>query len=411
MAYHVTQSSAIGDEGIQVNWGPRTKFTRRRFLESSLITMPIALTGFGRTHSLEPPQKQGKGEPRKLLGTVEFAREGSVTMDTVSGAELDGRLFTDLSTLTPENTVTPSEKFYIRTRASKLLKNDTPWTIRLGGLVSKPFDVTADHLARLAKPMGVHLMECSGNARSAHFGMVSVAAWEGVPITDILRLVKSDPRATRVLVSGFDTYSETSTSSKPGASWIFRAEDLKSANAFLATAMNRLPLTRDHGAPVRLVVPNWYGCACIKWVNEIAFTDAGVETTSHMREFASRTLQAGVPELAKDYTPASIEQAAMPIRVEKWLADGRVFYSIVGILWGGSRPVDVLEIRFNPEEDYVPVLNCAQTANDPWSFWTHAWLPKKTGTYIIRLRVRVPVVTARRLDAGYYARSVEISEI
>ena len=101
----------------------------------------------------------------------------------------------------------------------------------------------------------------------------------------------------------------------------------------------------------------------------------------------------------------------MPIRVEKWVVDGKIKYRVIGILWGGSRPVNVLEIRFNPEEDYVPVDSVQQTTNDPWSFWTYAWTPKKTGIYMIRLRVKDPPVPTRRLDKGYYLRSVEITEV
>ena len=96
-------------------------------------------------------------------------------------------------------------------------------------------------------------------------------------------------------------------------------DELKASKAFLATEMNGESLTRDHGAPVRLVVPGWYGCVCIKWVDEVTLLGEGAATTSQMREFASRTMQQGVPELVKDYRPAFIEQAAMPIRVEKWV--------------------------------------------------------------------------------------------
>jgi hypothetical protein len=130
-----------------------------------------------------------------------------------------------------------------------------------------------------------------------------------------------------------------------------------------------------------------------------------------MQEYAGRTHQRGVLRLARDYQPASIDQSAMPIKIEKWLVGGRIKYRVVGILWGGSRPVNVLEIRFNPEEDYVPVGSFRQTANDPWSFWTHAWTPKILGTYMIRLRVKDPPVTTKRLDSGYYVRSVEITEV
>jgi hypothetical protein len=130
-----------------------------------------------------------------------------------------------------------------------------------------------------------------------------------------------------------------------------------------------------------------------------------------MQEYAARTMQIGVPQAAREYKPATIEQAAMPIRIEKWAVDGKIRYRVVGIAWGGSVAVKRLEIRFNPEEEYAAVDDFQGAANDPWSFWTHSWAPKQPGTYMIRLRVADPRVMARRLEAGYYMRSVEISEV
>ncbi len=332
-------------------------------------------------------------------------------METAFGAGLDGRMYTDLSKVTPQKPVTPTESFYLRTRASELLEVQKRWAVRVGGLVAQPFDLAIGDLKTRSKTMGLHLMECAGNARSVHFGLMSVADWAGVPLLEILDNAKVKEQGTRVLVSGFDSYTAKSTSSLPGASWIFTWDQLKSAGAFLATEMNGSALTKDHGAPVRLVVPGWYGCACIKWVNEITLVDDAAEATSQMQEFATRTQQRGVPKLARDFESATMDQAAMPIRIEKWLADGRIQYRVFGILWGGSRTVNALEIRFNPDEDYVAVDSFEHKVSDPWSFWTHAWTPRQAGTYLMRLRVRDPQVVARRMDAGYYLRTVEIAEV
>jgi DMSO/TMAO reductase YedYZ molybdopterin-dependent catalytic subunit len=347
----------------------------------------------------------------RLLGTIAFTGEAKVPMDTAIGVELDGRMYTDLSALSPDNRVTATEKFYIRTRASELLDTQKAWRVSLGGLAARLFELSIEELRKMAKPLGMHLMECAGNTRSVHFGMMSVADWEGAPLSELLESAKPKAEATRVLISGFDTYAAKSGSSVPGASWIFTWEELRTSRAFLATEMNGSTLTKDHGAPVRLVIPGWYGCACIKWVNEITFTDNTAAATSHMQEYAARTMQTGVPRFAREYKPATVDAAAMPIRVEKWAVEEKIKYRVVGIIWGGSGAPKDLEIRFNPEEDYVPVENLQQTAQNPWTFWTHVWAPHQAGSYMIRLRVKDPGVIARRLDLGYYMRTVEITEI
>jgi DMSO/TMAO reductase YedYZ molybdopterin-dependent catalytic subunit len=403
----------IQNAGESVSGGDDWIIDRRKLLRGSLIASGLLLSGFEKSCWAVPAQAQDSDPFRggSLLGVVDFSEEGQAPMGEALGAELDGRLFTDLSKLTPENPIIPTSTFYIRTRASKLLDATKPWSIPFGGLIEKPFSVSVPDLEKMARPMGMHLMECAGNARLAHFGMLSAAEWEGVQLEGILEGAKSKLPGARVLISGFDQYATESISSVPGASWIFTLDQLKSSRAFLATKMNGQPLTPDHGSPVRLVAPGWYGCTCVKWVNEISLVNEDAAATSQMREYASRTMQTGVPRLAKDYQPASLDPAAMPVRIEKWLVGEKIKYRVAGIQWGGSRPVDGLEIRFNPEEEYIPVESLRITSSNSWNFWSHAWAPQKPGKYLIRLRLKGANTVTRRLDSGYYMRSVEITEI
>jgi DMSO/TMAO reductase YedYZ molybdopterin-dependent catalytic subunit len=391
--------------------------TRRDFAGRGVMCAGAVLAGFEQVlwpipgiAGLQDRSKDPFSGGRQL-GAVDFINPRPLEMDTAQGSELDGRLYTDLSKVSLQEPVIPTEKFYIRTRASRLVPDAKSWRVRVDGLMEKPRSRTIEELGSAAKPLGLHLLECAGNVPLTNFGMISVASWGGVLLTDILENIGAKSQASRVLVTGFDQYATKSVTSAPGASWVFSIRDLKAAGAFLATEMNGNPLTADHGAPVRLVVPGCYGCACIKWVTAISFVHDTAEATSQMREYAARTHQNGLPALARDFQPATIDQAAMPIRIEKWLVEEKIKYRVVGIAWGGTTPVKTLMIRFNPEEDYVPVDNFTQTKNDPWTFWTHAWSLKEPGTYSIRLAVKDPGVRTRRLDSGYYVRSVEISEI
>src|SRR5215471_20814231 len=145
----------------------------------------------------------------ELLGRVEFANEGRVDMDTAFGSELDGRLFTSLDGMSEKSLVTPKERFYLRTRASKLLPNADRWKVAVDGSSAKR-TLTMDELRESEKPLGLHLLECAGNTRAAHFGMISVANWAGVPISELFDDWKPSPQAQRVLVNGFDRYAANS---------------------------------------------------------------------------------------------------------------------------------------------------------------------------------------------------------
>jgi len=386
-----------------------TSFDRRRFL----CLGAGSVLALGCSDDDVPTRRSRCSDPfvvGQRLGTVPFVGEGMAPLETPLGSGLDGRLYTDLSTLGPETLVTDTARFYVRTSYPDLLHPTTPWTIAVSGLVDRPREVTLDEIAQGARSLGTHLMECSGNGAFAHFGMLSAAAWTGVPMTEVLDLVGPSSPSAPVLVSGFDEHSQPSEKSTPGASWIFTRDELEQFGAFLATGMNGAPLTKDHGAPVRLVVPRWYGCTCIKWVNEIVFVDDSVPATSQMKEFASRTHQDGVPGLARDYRPASMDQAAMPVRVERWrTAGGGLLHRIVGVMWGGYAFTDALEIRANPDLPWMPVEVCPpQATNETWTLWSHAWSPAAPGAYAIQLRIADPTIPTRRLDQGFYVRTVEV---
>jgi DMSO/TMAO reductase YedYZ molybdopterin-dependent catalytic subunit len=382
--------------------------SRREILRMAMISGGSLLFGFA---TLDATFAQDDFAGGEFLGLANFVDEGFAPVNTRFGSELDARLYTDLSRLSGHMLVTPTAEFYLRTGASRLLPDADKWTVRVDGLIDRPFQVGIHELRNAAKHIGLHLMECSGNVSLALFGLMSVADWAGIPFGQIADRAKRKPNARWVLVSGFDRYSQPSDTSIPGASWIFRLEELEAAGAFLATEMNGVPLTRDHGAPVRLMVPGWYGCVSIKWVDRISFVDDSAPSTSQMREYAARTLQNGIPQLARDFQPAVIDVAALPARVEKWLVGGKIKYRVAGLLWGGAELVRVLKIRFNPEEEYVPVAGFHEAATDPWTLWTHTWTPRAPGTYLIRLAVADPQMRARKLDMGYYVRAVEIDEV
>ncbi len=397
----------------------KSGLSRRELLSASLLAGGVWLTGAetllfaGRTfRGMQDPFAGGT-----QIGAVDFIGETRVPipMETPLASGLDGRLFTDLGALSIGASTVPTEKFYVRTRASQLLPPATPWTIEsnVSGPASSrtPSALTMNNLYKVAGNQGLHLMECAGNTRDGHFGLLSAADWKGVDLNSIRDLIPSAGKLPRLLVSGFDSYPGRSLSSEPGASWIFSWDELIAARAFLATEMNGKILAPDHGAPVRLIVPGWYGCACIKWVNEITAVDDDVEVTAQMREFALRTHQQGTPALARDFEPAEIDPAAMPIRVEKWQVSGKIIYRVVGILWGGPERVKSLAIQFNAGEQLFPVENIMPMKTGSWSFWTHLWTPAHPGIYVLKLKVTEPQLRTRRLDMGFYARAVEIKEI
>lgn len=353
----------------------------------------------------------GGATPGELVDIVPFVDDGDIPLEVPLNVGWDGRLYTDLRKLDPGAMVTPTEHFYVRTRYPDQLGPSAPWVVTMDGMVDAEVALGLDDLLPLSAPRGVHLLECSGNARGGAFGLMSAAAWDGVAMTDVLARVTPRPEATRVLVNGFDGHSVPSANghSKPGASWVFTFAQLQ--DAFLATAMNGEPLPPDHGAPLRLFVPGWYGCTAIKWVDRITLVGEDEPATAQMQEFASRTHQDGTPLLAAQYRPAAIQQAAMPVRVERWRDDRGTFFRVVGILWGGSSPTGDVSIRFDTDDWAAVSVRPPATTNATWTLWTHVWRPvigTRARDVPIRMRIDDPSIPTIRLDQDYYLRTISI---
>jgi DMSO/TMAO reductase YedYZ molybdopterin-dependent catalytic subunit len=354
--------------------------------------------------------------PGTLISTVPLFRAGAPIQPfgtKVGGPGLDARLVTDLSLLQPDRLITPNAQAFVRTerpRAAATLRG--PWTITTSGLVAREGSLALDDLIRRARPMGAHLIECSGNDNPANFGLMSVSEWDGVPLVDVISRLQPSSRATGVLVGGVDHDGQRSAISIPGASWVFPLAGLDRLGAFFAVRMNGEPVPADHGMPVRLVVPGWYGCTWIKWVDEVRLVGPDAPATSQMKEFAGRTHQTGRHDRAMDYAPADIQVAATAVRVEKRRLATGLEYRIVGIVWGGTRPVDRLAIRFGPLEGWISFAICPIPRSTAlWSLWEYRWRPQTPGQYSIALRAPDPSVPQRRLDTGYYTRDVRIDEV
>jgi DMSO/TMAO reductase YedYZ molybdopterin-dependent catalytic subunit len=379
------------------------RMQRRDFVRGALTWGGVTFLGGARMLAEQTAMQSCAGGPLgELLATLplhgDTARRTAFG-EVLGGSGLDARRFTDLSSLAPDRLITATRDLFLRTAAPAALDGEAPWPLPL------------DAIRRDARPMGAHLIECSGNTDPDNFGLLSVAEWDGVPLAEFVKSLPRTQEAAAVLVTGLDDPGP-SRSSQPGASWVFSLEDLAHTGAFLAVRVNGEPLPRDHGSPLRLVVPGWYGCSWIKWVNDIRVVGADQPVTTQMIEFSLRTHQRAVPKLARDYQAPTIDLAAMPIRVEKRRVDRRLEYRVVGIVWGGDRPVDRLMIRFRAGEQPTPFQVCpAPRTHRMWSLWEYRWRPTEPGLYNIALTAADPAIRTRRLDVSFYVRRVLIDDV
>jgi hypothetical protein len=127
-----------------------------------------------------------------------------------------------------------------------------------------------------------------------------------------------------------------------------------------------------------------------------------------MREFASRTHQSGTPELARDYLPAEIDLAAMPVRIESGSCPAR--FATGSWAYSGAARRAPINSKFASAKTLAAHMHDERLPNALGALGA-PWRPPATGVYAITLRAADPSIRTRRLDTGYYLREVEIDEI
>jgi DMSO/TMAO reductase YedYZ molybdopterin-dependent catalytic subunit len=190
--------------------------------------------------------------------------------------------------------MTPVEEFYVRNHYPTPTADQRPvldpanWRLRIHGpSVERPLELTYEQLLALPSKTIIATMECHGNARTLFWeqdgltgeqvsggnwvlGAVGQAEWQYVPMSEIFARVGIKPDARTVLFwSGVD--GNDMGRPMPYADVVAQQHDMG-----ICYAMNGNPLTPDHGAPVRVVVPGWGGTASIKWLTEIRVTNKRV---------------------------------------------------------------------------------------------------------------------------------------
>jgi len=153
--------------------------------------------------------------------------------------------------------------------------------LQVDGLVKQTKEFSLDDLKKLPKAEVVMTLECSGNGSNKGFmNAVYNSRWSGTPLGPLLKECGIDPATTEVVFFGKDKKEETL---RPGTKRELTVEvpfgrsmslsDSLRPDILLAYERNGEPIEHRNGAPVRLIVPGWYGIANVKWLTRIECRD------------------------------------------------------------------------------------------------------------------------------------------
>ena len=218
-----------------------------------------------------------------------------------------------------------------------------PSHIEVDGLVETPTRLTLSDLRAMPARTIPVTLECAGNGRAYidppapgeqwHLGAVGTAEWTGVPLRAVLDRARVRSEAREILFAGADHAVHKDVGRDIAFERSMPVADALADGPLLAYAMNGGPLPPEHGAPVRLVVPGWYGMASVKWLARIRAIDRPFEGFFQKDRYVvgDRPLRTIAPR-------ALITAPADGARIPR----GR--FIVRGKAWSGRAPVDLVEV-------------------------------------------------------------------
>jgi DMSO/TMAO reductase YedYZ molybdopterin-dependent catalytic subunit len=272
--------------------------------------------------------------------------------------------------------VTPSGLHYLLIHFDIPDADESRWRLEIAGL-ARPRALSVPELRKLpAKTLRV-TMECAGNGRAQIAPRypsvpwleegVSTAEWTGVPLREIVQL---QDQATEIVFHGADHGFDSGVEHNFARS--LSREQALSDDVLVAYAMNGAPLPPQHGAPLRLVVPRWYGMASVKWLRSIEATDRPFDGFQQARGYHFRR-EAG--EKGEPCTLMRVNSLMVPPGIPDFYTRRRIVEAgrveIIGRAWSGAAPIENVEFGFDGHWAAADVAEERRPYS--WTHWKFLW--------------------------------------
>ncbi len=286
---------------------------------------------------------------------------------------------------------TPAERFYIRSNFPFPPGTGEDQPLRLGGAVRQAREWTVGALLERVQRSLVVTTECASNGRTGfaptpegepwRWSAVSTAEWTGVPLVELLEEADVDPEAVEILFTGRDRGAAGDASGPIHFQRSLPLEKARDPDTLVALAMNGAPIPLEHGAPLRLIVPGWYGMASVKWLESIeAITQPFRGHFQHARyryEYADGSSAPVTVMRPRAIITDPVNNARLPagtVRIRGWA-------------WSGQGPIDAVEVAVGGGDDvWQPARVEVPSSRHAWHRWTFDWIPSGPGLHILRCR-------------------------
>ena len=259
------------------------------------------------------------------------------------------------------------------------------WELAIGGHVERPLRLSLDDIKSRPQVTIAVTLECAGNGRARLTPRpmsqpwlseaVGTAEWTGTPLGPVLAEAGLSERAREVVFTGLDRGVQGGIDQLYERS-LPPAEALR-PEVMLVHAINGQPLPPQHGFPVRLIVPGWYGMAHVKWLRSITVTDSPFEGYQQARAYHYRVDDQGAGEPVTRMLPrALMAPPGVPDFMSRTRFVSPATYHIEGRAWSGLGTVTRVDFSDDGGRTWSEVELDAAVSPFAWRGWRHQWNAK-----------------------------------
>lgn len=276
--------------------------------------------------------------------------------------------------------VTPVDQFFFTQHYNRPEIDPNTYRLKLTGMVNKPAELSLADLKSMKSVEILNGYECSGNSARAFEGLSSCGRFTGVRLRDVLKRAGVGDKAREVVFFGTDRKQEDIA---------FRQQSYKLEQQFgrsitlehalkpepmLAWSLNGEPLKRDQGAPLRLIMPGWYGVCNVKWLSEIH-----LQEDRYLGNFQARWYRdlRGVGGSGEDNDPNTqwVETEVTHMRLKSAIYRVRknaAGYQVFGFVLNDGTPLRSVEVSVD-SGPWQPATMDKTNTQFSWKMFTYDW--------------------------------------
>ena len=277
--------------------------------------------------------------------------------------------------------ITPAGMHYLLIHFDVPEADDATWTLSVGGLVRKSLELSMiDLRSRPSLTMPV-TMECAGNGRARLSPRpisqpwineaIGTAEWIGTPLRPILEEAGIEENAVELVFRGADHGVQGGVEQDYERS--LTIDDAMRDEVLLAYEMNGAPLPPQHGFPLRLVVPGWYGMTSVKWLTGIT---AVTEPFDGYQQVAYRFRQRPEDE-GEPVTRMRPRSLMIPPGIPDFMTRSRIadagHHVLRGRAWSGWGPIERVEVSADGGSTWATAELGDAVSPHAWRSWSFDW--------------------------------------